>query len=65
MNSFWKNINKYPRFLISIIAGFFLTTFQPIFELLKDPKKGFLLTVFSGMIIAMITLILKLMLGLN
>nr|UAD85671.1 hypothetical protein [Gracilaria edulis] len=35
MKKFWDNINKFPKFLLSVIIGFFLTTFQEIFESLK------------------------------
>nr|YP_009398765.1 hypothetical protein [Kuetzingia canaliculata]ARW67951.1 hypothetical protein [Kuetzingia canaliculata] len=39
MSNFWDNLNKFPRFLISVLIGFFLTTFNAIFKLLKN-KKG-------------------------
>lgn len=65
MNTFWKNISKFPRFLISVIAGFFLTTFYPIFELLKDKKKRIIIIILSLLFIEIILSILKLMLGLN
>nr|YP_009394207.1 hypothetical protein [Rhodomela confervoides]ARW62769.1 hypothetical protein [Rhodomela confervoides] len=35
MSDFWRNLYKFPRFLISVLIGFFLTTFQPVFKLLK------------------------------
>nr|YP_010851693.1 hypothetical protein Ycf33 [Echinothamnion hystrix]WGH14650.1 hypothetical protein Ycf33 [Echinothamnion hystrix] len=38
MSNFWVNLYKFPRFLISVLIGFFLTTFQPIFKLLKNRK---------------------------
>nr|YP_010619348.1 hypothetical protein PNY92_pgp027 [Amplisiphonia pacifica]WAX03361.1 hypothetical protein [Amplisiphonia pacifica] len=44
MSNFWVNLYKFPRFLISVLIGFFLTTFQPIFKLLKNKKDRILLT---------------------
>nr|YP_010850901.1 hypothetical protein Ycf33 [Lophurella mutabilis]WGH13662.1 hypothetical protein Ycf33 [Lophurella mutabilis] len=38
MSNFWVNLYKFPRFLINVLIGFFLTTFQPIFKLLKNRK---------------------------
>nr|WGH12870.1 hypothetical protein Ycf33 [Echinothamnion sp.] len=38
MSNFWVNLYKFPRFLISVLMGFFLTTFQPVFKLLKNKK---------------------------
>nr|YP_010850505.1 hypothetical protein Ycf33 [Lophurella caespitosa]WGH13265.1 hypothetical protein Ycf33 [Lophurella caespitosa] len=42
MSNFWVNLYKFPRFLISVIIGFFLTTFQPVFKLLKTKKSKLL-----------------------
>ena len=42
MSNFWVNLYKFPRFLIGVFLGFFLTTFQPIFKLLKN-KKGIII----------------------
>nr|YP_010851297.1 hypothetical protein Ycf33 [Aphanocladia delicatula]WGH14254.1 hypothetical protein Ycf33 [Aphanocladia delicatula] len=38
MSNFWVNLYKFPRFLISVLIGFFLTTFQPVFKLLKNKR---------------------------
>nr|YP_009295910.1 hypothetical protein Schim_164 [Schimmelmannia schousboei]AOM64845.1 hypothetical protein Schim_164 [Schimmelmannia schousboei] len=65
MHTFWDNINKFPRFLISVLAGFFLTTLYPIFELLQDKKTRILLIIISCLSISILYQILKLMLGLN
>ena len=35
MDNFKNNIYKFPRFLISVFLGFFLTTLRPIFKSLK------------------------------
>uniref|UniRef100_A0AAU7YRK1 Uncharacterized protein ycf33 n=1 Tax=Gracilaria hainanensis TaxID=2871843 RepID=A0AAU7YRK1_9FLOR len=65
MAKFWNNINKFPRFLFSVIAGFFLTTFYTIFELLKERNKrlktSIIIIVFSSIIIV----ILRQMLGIK
>nr|YP_010851099.1 hypothetical protein Ycf33 [Aphanocladia stichidiosa]WGH14057.1 hypothetical protein Ycf33 [Aphanocladia stichidiosa] len=53
MSNFWVNLYKFPRFLISVLIGFFLTTFQPIFKLLKNKKDKLL-------IISIITIIIVL-----
>nr|YP_009393388.1 hypothetical protein [Symphyocladiella dendroidea]ARW61950.1 hypothetical protein [Symphyocladiella dendroidea] len=45
MSNFWVNLYKFPRFLISVLIGFFLTTFQPIFKLLKNKKDKMLFIV--------------------
>uniref|UniRef100_UPI003001786A Ycf33 n=1 Tax=Anunuuluaehu liula TaxID=3049639 RepID=UPI003001786A len=65
MNTFWDNISKFPRFLLSVIAGFFLTTLYPVFELLKDKKKRIFIIILSLLFIVIIYIIIKLMLGLN
>nr|YP_010851494.1 hypothetical protein Ycf33 [Echinothamnion hookeri]WGH14453.1 hypothetical protein Ycf33 [Echinothamnion hookeri] len=44
MSNFWVNLYKFPRFLINVLIGFFLTTFQPIFKLLKNKKDKLLVT---------------------
>nr|AOM64643.1 hypothetical protein Riqu_164 [Riquetophycus sp.] len=65
MNTFWNNITKFPKFLISVIIGFFLTTLQPIFELLKNKKKRLFLTILACLLILTFYQIFKGMLGLN
>ncbi|CCP38097.1 conserved hypothetical plastid protein (plastid) [Chondrus crispus] len=65
MNTFWENISKFPRFLISVIAGFFLTTLYPIFELLKDKKKRFFTVIIVLLIITSTYTLLRLMLAIN
>lgn len=56
MYSFWKNIYKFPRFLIAILLGFFLVTLKPIFRLLKS-KKNVVITII-GIITILMTLYL-------
>nr|ARW68783.1 hypothetical protein [Palisada sp.] len=60
MSGFWQNLYKFPRFLISVLAGFFLTTFSSIFKQLKTTKsKISLITIITIMIIIMYTIIKK------
>nr|UAD84243.1 hypothetical protein [Gracilaria changii] len=63
MNKFWDNINKFSRFIISVIAGFFLTTFYTIFELLKHKNKRLTASIIIITFISLITIILRQMLG--
>nr|YP_009326637.1 conserved hypothetical plastid protein Ycf33 [Membranoptera platyphylla]AMJ16894.1 conserved hypothetical plastid protein Ycf33 [Membranoptera platyphylla] len=59
--TFWNNLYKFPRFLIAVLVGFFLTTFQPIFKLLKNKKYKLIFIVITITIIRIIYLILKIM----
>nr|YP_010471044.1 hypothetical protein Ycf33 [Synarthrophyton patena]UVF62873.1 hypothetical protein Ycf33 [Synarthrophyton patena] len=65
MYIFWDNILKFPRFLISVLIGFFLTTFKPFFELLRDKKNRIILIITISFSCTLFLKILKLMLGLN
>lgn len=63
MDTFWNNISKFPKFIISVFIGFFLTTVYPIFKLLKNKKTNCGIIIFLFLISSMLYLILKLMLG--
>ena len=52
MSDFWVNLYKFPRFLIGVFIGFFLTTFQPIFKLLKNKNRILVFGILIGIIIA-------------
>ena len=52
MSDFWVNLYKFPRFLIGVFIGFFLTTLQPIFKLLKNKNRVLIFTISVGIIIA-------------
>lgn len=65
MNNLLDNIYKFPRFLISIILGFFLTTFQPIFKLLKNKKINKFIIIVIVIILTSIYVTLRLMLSIN
>nr|ARW60683.1 hypothetical protein [Polysiphonia sp.] len=53
MSNFWVNLYKFPRFLTNVLLGFFLTTFKPIFKLLKNKNNIVLFTI----ILASITML--------
>nr|YP_010619542.1 hypothetical protein PN189_pgp028 [Xiphosiphonia pinnulata]WAX03555.1 hypothetical protein [Xiphosiphonia pinnulata] len=63
MSNFWVNLYKFPRFLISVLIGFFLTTFQPIFKLLKNRKDKILLITIIVIIMVLCYRIIEIMTG--
>ncbi|MDZ7960841.1 MAG: DUF751 family protein [Aulosira sp. DedQUE10] len=64
-DGFWDNVLRYPRYLITIIFGIFLNTFEPLFPLLKRPVTLIALVgLFIGSL-AFITFTLRAMLGLS
>ena len=65
MQTFWSNIQKFPRFIIGVIIGFFLTTFYPIFQLLNTKKQNLLIYTFFLLVFYCIYIILKLMLDIK
>lgn len=65
MINFWNNTKKFPGFLFSVIAGFFLTTFYPIFELLREANKRVFVISFIVLLISIIIATLRRMAALN
>nr|YP_009237834.1 Ycf33 [Gracilariopsis lemaneiformis]YP_009294762.1 hypothetical protein Gch_163 [Gracilariopsis chorda]AJO68403.1 hypothetical protein [Gracilariopsis lemaneiformis]AML79947.1 Ycf33 [Gracilariopsis lemaneiformis]AOM67022.1 hypothetical protein Gch_163 [Gracilariopsis chorda] len=65
MTNFWDNIRRFPSFLLSVITGFFLTTFYPIFELLKVKNKRLIIVTIILIFIMIILNILRYMLSIN
>nr|WGH13068.1 hypothetical protein Ycf33 [Echinothamnion sp.] len=63
MSNFWVNLYKFPRFLISVLIGFFLTTFQPIFKLLKNKRDILLLVILLTIIMILFYRIIQIMTG--
>nr|QCI08054.1 hypothetical protein [Plumaria plumosa] len=63
MYTFWDNLNKFPRFLIATLIGFFLTTFEPISKLLKNKKTAIIILILIIIIISTLYLILRMMVG--
>ena len=65
MYNFWENIYKFPRFLIAVFLGFFLTTFRPTFQLLKNKKITIIITTITITSIYGLYILINKMLGLN
>nr|YP_009654445.1 hypothetical protein [Pleurostichidium falkenbergii]QCH39732.1 hypothetical protein [Pleurostichidium falkenbergii] len=65
MSNFWINLYKFPRFLVSVLLGFFLTTFQPIFKLLKNKSNRLILIMISLNIIGLLYRIIQKMTGIK
>lgn len=65
MQTFWSNILKFPRFLLGVFIGFFLTTFQPIFKSLNNKKRAALILVLNLTLLYFIYIVLRLMLDIN
>nr|YP_009398980.1 hypothetical protein [Cliftonaea pectinata]ARW68159.1 hypothetical protein [Cliftonaea pectinata] len=63
MSDFWNNLYKFPRFLVGTIIGFFLTTFRPIFKLLKNKNSKFTFIITTYIIIRVIHITIKKMTG--
>nr|YP_009396069.1 hypothetical protein [Dasya naccarioides]ARW65255.1 hypothetical protein [Dasya naccarioides] len=59
MYNFWNNVYKFPRFLIAVMIGFFLTTFRPVFKSLKNKKVSIIKMLIIIFICISIYLILK------
>nr|YP_009392556.1 hypothetical protein [Caloglossa monosticha]ARW61118.1 hypothetical protein [Caloglossa monosticha] len=56
-----ENLYKFPRFLIAVLLGFFLTTFKPFFRALKNKKMTIIFIIINITIIILLQLILRLM----
>nr|YP_010951827.1 Ycf33 [Laurencia elata]WMP12766.1 Ycf33 [Laurencia elata] len=65
MSSFWENLDKFPRFLISVLVGFFLTTFKTFFKQLRSTKSTISLMVILTIIIITTYTIIKKMTGIE
>lgn len=65
MTDFWINLYKFPRFLISVLIGFFLTTFKPVFKLLEKKENIILTTIITIITVAICYKILRKMTGID
>nr|QCI05723.1 hypothetical protein [Cryptopleura ramosa] len=63
--NFWENLYKFPRFLITVLIGFFLTTFEPIFKLLTNEKRKIILINLIIITTSVLYVIIKKMTGQN
>jgi ABC-type uncharacterized transport system permease subunit len=59
----WDYTNKFIRFFISVVIGFFLTTIYPIFKLLNNKKTKLIIILLLILGISFFYTIIKLMLG--
>jgi len=65
MYIFWNNVIKFPRFFISVLLGFILTTFNTIIKLLNNPKKNLVAIIIISFLYTLLIKTLKLMLAIN
>ncbi len=63
MSDFWVNLYKFPRFLTSVLIGFFLTTFQPLFKLLKNKNNRLIFSIILVSFIVLFYKIIQIMTG--
>ncbi|MBU7584211.1 MAG: DUF751 family protein [Nostoc sp. TH1S01] len=64
-DGFWDNVFRYPRYLITILVGLLVNTFEPLMPLLKRPVT---LVAVVGLLLGgltFVTLTLRAMLGLS
>ncbi|OCQ95682.1 hypothetical protein BCD64_09635 [Nostoc sp. MBR 210] len=64
-DGFWDNVFRYPRYLVTILVGLLVNTFEPLMPLLKRPVT---LVAVVGLLLgglAFVTLTLRAMLGLG
>ncbi|QYX33823.1 DUF751 family protein [Sphaerospermopsis torques-reginae] len=64
-DGFWDNVFRYPRYLVTIVLGLLLNTFQPLMPFLKRPVT---LIAVLGLLVGgffFVTLTLRAMLGLS
>ena len=65
MSNFWQNLDKFPRFLISVTIGFFLTTLRGFFKQLKNKKEKKIITIIPIIFIVIVYTIIKKMTGIE
>ncbi len=64
-DGFWDNVFRYPRYLITIVLGLFLNTFEQLMQLFKRPVTLIALVgLFAGSLV-FLTLTIRAMLGLS
>jgi membrane protein insertase Oxa1/YidC/SpoIIIJ len=64
-DGFWDNVFRYPRYLITIVLGLFLNTFEPLMPLLKRPVTLIAFVGLFGGSLVFLTLTIRAMLGLS
>lgn len=64
MNNFWRNLLRYPRFLISSLIGLILVILTPFRNIFKTPKLRLFLVLFLFLFLVSLYNILINMVGL-
>ncbi|OYD87468.1 hypothetical protein CDG77_29135 [Nostoc sp. 'Peltigera membranacea cyanobiont' 213] len=64
-DGFWDNVFRYPRYLITIVLGLFLNTFEPLVPLLKRPVTLIAILGLFVSSLVFLTFTLRAMLGLS
>jgi hypothetical protein len=65
MNLFWKNIARYPRFLITSVSGLIIIVLSPLLKLAKkNLKNQLVLLLFLSLTVILIIILLNNMLNL-
>nr|UEQ12024.1 Hypothetical protein Ycf33 [Kumanoa mahlacensis] len=59
----WENFGKFLKFLVSVLLGFFLTTYYSIFKLSKNQKVKWRIYLLITTMIIFLYYTLKFMLG--
>lgn len=65
MQEFFKNVSRYPRYLISFTLGIFLNAIAPLMPLLKRPTTAIALVGILISVFVFLTFTLRAMLGLS
>nr|YP_009313986.1 Hypothetical protein ycf33 [Hommersandiophycus borowitzkae]SCW22240.1 Hypothetical protein ycf33 [Hommersandiophycus borowitzkae] len=63
MHIFWDNIWKFPKFILSVFLGFFLTAAYPFLQLSKSRKILYVIMIIVAVNLYLLYIILKYMLG--
>ncbi|GBE93407.1 DUF751 family protein [Nostoc cycadae] len=64
-DGFWDNVFRYPRYLITILVGLLVNTFEPLMPFLKRPVTLFAVVGLLLGGLTFVTLTLRAMLGLS
>ncbi len=65
MKEFFENLSRYPRFLLGLILGIFLASFEKLKPLLRNPITAIALLGGVVGVLAFFFFTLRAMLGLN
>ncbi|MGF1524162.1 MAG: DUF751 family protein [Leptolyngbyaceae cyanobacterium] len=65
MQEFFKNVSRYPRYLISFTLGIFFNAIEPLMPLIKKPTTAIALVGIAISVFLFLTFTLRAMLGLS